>query len=185
MSQTQSISPPSTDTLRYTTVESPIGALLLLGDGRALRGLYMQDGRKPMRIASDWEPDASPFADVTSQLSEYFAGQRTTFDVPLDMRGTPFEQSVWRALQDIQYGETAAYGEVAQRIGQPSAARAVGLANGRNPISVIVPCHRVIGANGTLTGYGGGIERKQLLLELEQGQLCMPVATSAAKRRIL
>jgi methylated-DNA-[protein]-cysteine S-methyltransferase len=165
----------SIDALRYTTIDSPIGELLLLGEDRGLSGLYMQDGRKPARIVNDWERDASAFASTIAQLDEYFDGRRATFDVPLELRGTPFEQRVWRALQDIPYGETASYGKVAQRIGAPSAARAVGLANGRNPIAVIVPCHRVIGANGTLTGYGGGLERKQLLLELEQGQLCMPI----------
>lgn len=157
----------------YTTVESPIGELLLLGDGQALRGLYMQDGRKAMRIAPHWEPAARPFARVIEQLREYFDGSRVTFDIPLVMRGTTFERRVWRALQDIPYGETVSYGALARRIGQPSAPRAIGLANGRNPISVIVPCHRVIGANGALTGYGGGLERKRILLELEKGQACL------------
>ncbi len=154
----------------YTTIDSPIGELLLVGDGRALRGLYMQGGRKPMTIASAWTRDAAPFTAAREQLHEYFSGQRRSFDVPLAMDGTAFERLVWRALQDIPYGTTVSYGEIARRVGQPSAARAVGLANARNPISVIVPCHRVIGANGTLTGYGGGLERKRLLLELENGQ---------------
>jgi methylated-DNA-[protein]-cysteine S-methyltransferase len=155
----------------YTSIDSPIGELLLLGDGHALRGLYMQDGRKPVKIASRWECSEAPFADVREQLREYFAGERTTFDdLPLAMDGAQFERRVWRALQDIPYGETVSYGEIARRVGQPEAARAVGLANGRNPIAVIVPCHRVIGASGALTGYGGGLERKRLLLELEQGQ---------------
>jgi methylated-DNA-[protein]-cysteine S-methyltransferase len=157
-------------TLQYTTIDSPIGELLLLGDGHALRGLYMQEGRKPIRIAPGWEPSTAPFADVRAQLDEYFVGRRTTFDIPFVMDGAPFERQVWRALEDIPYGETVSYGEIARRVGQPSAARAVGLANGRNPIAVIVPCHRVIGADGTLTGYGGGLERKRLLLELEHGQ---------------
>ncbi len=154
----------------YTSIDSPIGELLLLGDGRALYGLYMQDGRKPVRIAPSWQPSTAPAADVQAQLSEYFAGERVTFDVPLVMRGAPFERRVWDALREVPYGETVSYGEIARRVGQPSAARAVGLANGRNPIAVIVPCHRVIGADGTLTGYGGGLERKRLLLELESGQ---------------
>ncbi len=157
-------------TLLYTTQDSPIGELLLLGDGHALRGLYMQDAPKPKRIDPAWKRSTTPFADVRAQLREYFAGRRIEFDVPLAMDGTPFERRVWSALRDIPYGETVSYGEVAHRVGQPSAARAVGLANGRNPIAVIVPCHRVIGANGTLTGYGGGLERKRLLLELEHGQ---------------
>ncbi len=154
----------------YTTMDSPIGELLLFGDGQALHGLYMQEGRKPVRIAPRWKRSPALFADVQTQLQEYFAGKRTMFDTPLVMNGSQFERAVWRALQDIPYGETVSYGEIARRIGQPAAARAVGLANGRNPIAVIVPCHRVIGANGSLTGYGGGLERKRLLLELERGQ---------------
>jgi methylated-DNA-[protein]-cysteine S-methyltransferase len=159
--------------MMYTTIASPIGELLLLGDDRALRGLYMQDGRRPVTIAPGWERSARSFATVTAQLGDYFEGRRFVFDVPLLMHGAPFERRVWRALQEIPYGETVSYGEIARRLGQPSAARAVGLANGRNPIAVIVPCHRVIGANGALTGYGGGLERKRLLLELETGQTCL------------
>jgi methylated-DNA-[protein]-cysteine S-methyltransferase len=156
-----------TDKLLYTRMDSPIGELLLLGDGHALHGLYMQAGRKPTSIAPDWELTPAAFLDVRTQLTEYFAGMRTSFEVPLVMDGAPFQRRVWRALQDIAYGETISYGELARRIGHPSAARAVGMANGRNPLAVIVPCHRVIGADGTLTGYGGGIERKRLLLDLE------------------
>jgi methylated-DNA-[protein]-cysteine S-methyltransferase len=160
----------TTQTL-YTTIDSPIGELLLLSDdGRSLSGLYMQDGRKPRTIGADWVSSSAPFAEVKRQLEEYFAGARTSFDVPLAPRGAPFEREVWHALEEIPYGETVSYGEIAHRVGQPTAARAVGLANGRNPISVIVPCHRVIGADGSLTGYGGGLERKRLLLELESGQ---------------
>ncbi len=166
----QMTQPATAAMLRYTTVSSPIGELLLLGDGEALHGLYMQDGRKPTRIAASWERSAAPFAEVREQLQEYFAGERTSFEVALAPRGAKFELRVWRALQEIPYGETASYGEIARRVGQPQAARAVGLANGRNPIAVIVPCHRVIGADGSLTGYGGGLERKRLLLELESGQ---------------
>jgi methylated-DNA-[protein]-cysteine S-methyltransferase len=154
-------------TLHYTKMDSPIGELLLLGDGSALHGLYMQEGRKPTAIAPSWELMPEAFPGIRTQLNEYFAGERRDFDVPLAMEGSPFQLRVWRALQDIGYGETISYGELARRIDQPSAARAVGLANGCNPISVIVPCHRVIGANGTLTGYGGGIERKRVLLDLE------------------
>lgn len=158
------------DRLVYTTMDSPIGELLLLGDGRALHGLYMQQGRKPVRISPRWERSQGALADVRAQMQEYFAGERTAFDTPLVMHGSEFEQRVWSALREIPYGETVSYGEIARRVGQPSAARAVGMANGRNPIAVIVPCHRVIGADGTLTGYGGGLERKRLLLELERGQ---------------
>lgn len=159
----------TTQTL-YTTMDSPIGELLLVGDGDTLSGLYMQDGRKPKRIAADWSESDAPFADVRRQLEEYFAGERTTFEVKLAAEGAPFEREVWHALEEIPYGETVSYGEIARRVGQPTAARAVGTANGRNPIAVIVPCHRVIGADGSLTGYGGGLERKRLLLELERGQ---------------
>jgi len=151
----------------YTTVSSPIGELLLLGDGGALHGLYMQEAPRAMALDPRWRADRGAFADVGRQLAEYFAGDRTAFDVPLALAGTPFQRAVWRGLRDIRYGETVSYGDLARRIDRPSAVRAVGLANGRNPISVIVPCHRVIGADGTLTGYGGGIERKRLLLELE------------------
>jgi methylated-DNA-[protein]-cysteine S-methyltransferase len=154
----------------YTTLDSPIGELLLLGDGRALHGLYMQEGRKPIAIAPSWVRSPEAFADVGEQLGEYFDAGRRSFDVTLVMEGTPFQRRVWEALQEIGYGETMSYGELARSIGQPSAARAVGLANGCNPIGVIVPCHRVIGANGTLTGYGGGIERKRLLLDLERAR---------------
>jgi methylated-DNA-[protein]-cysteine S-methyltransferase len=166
----------------YTTLESPIGELLLLGDGRTLRGLYMQRGRRPIDVDPRWKRAAEPFAGVQLQLREYFAGERTEFDTPLTLDGSAFEQRVWQALREIPYGETISYGEIARRIGQPSAARAVGLANARNPIAVIVPCHRVIGANGTLTGYGGGLERKRLLLELESGQARLaPTALASAR----
>jgi methylated-DNA-[protein]-cysteine S-methyltransferase len=167
---TATAAPTATKRIFFTTMASPIGELLLVGDGETLSGLYMQDGRKPKRVASDWSEAAAPFADVKTQLEEYFAGTRTTFAVPLSPQGAPFEREVWRALEEIPYGETVSYGEIARRVGQPGAARAVGTANGRNPIAVIVPCHRVIGADGSLTGYGGGLERKRLLLELERGQ---------------
>jgi methylated-DNA-[protein]-cysteine S-methyltransferase len=155
----------------YTTIESPIGELLAVGDGRALHGLYMQEGRTAIVVPTGWEEAGEPFADVRAQLADYFAGDRQVFDLPLTMTGSPFQRRVWRALQDIPYGETISYGELAGRIGVPSAARAVGVANGHNPVCVIVPCHRVIGADGSLTGYGGGLERKRLLLELEAGVL--------------
>jgi methylated-DNA-[protein]-cysteine S-methyltransferase len=155
----------------YTSLESPIGELLAVGDSRALRGLYMQEGRTAIAVRAGWEATDEPFAEARAQLAEYFAGQRRAFDLPLAMAGSPFQRRVWRALQDIPYGETISYGELARRIGVPSASRAVGVANGRNPVSVIVPCHRVIGADGSLTGYGGGLARKRLLLELEAGVL--------------
>ncbi len=162
----------------YTTLDSPIGELLLAGDGNALQHLSMQGGRRPLRLGAGWIRDDAAFANVAAQLSEYFGGARRAFDVPLALNGNPFEQRVWAELLTIPYGETASYGEIARRIGSPDAARAVGLANGRNPVAVIVPCHRVIGANGTLTGYGGGLERKRLLLDLESGVL--PLVGAAA-----
>jgi methylated-DNA-[protein]-cysteine S-methyltransferase len=153
--------------LRYTTIDSPVGELLLLGDGRALRGLFMQQGRTGVTTHRHWARDDAAFDAVRAQLDEYFDCRRAAFDLPLDPHGTRFQRLVWRALQEIPYGETVTYGELARRLGRPSASRAVGAANGHNPISVIVPCHRVVGGDGTLTGYGGGIERKRFLLELE------------------
>lgn len=160
-----------TEATLYTTTDSPIGQLLLVGDEEALHGLYMQDGRRPLRIADAWQSADEPFAGVRRQLGEYFGGDRVAFDLPLAPRGSAFERRVWRALVDIPYGETTSYGELAGRVGRPGAARAVGAANGRNPISIVVPCHRVIGADGSLTGYGGGLDRKRFLLELERGTL--------------
>jgi methylated-DNA-[protein]-cysteine S-methyltransferase len=160
----------------YTIVDSPIGELLLVGDGERLHCLSMQGGRRPVAIDPRWERDDSAFAEVRSQLTEYFDGRRREFDVPLGLVGNEFELRVWEALCRIPYGETVSYGEIAREIGAPSAARAVGLANGRNPVAVIVPCHRVIGADGGLTGYGGGLERKRLLLDLESGVLPLTAA---------
>jgi len=157
----------------YTTVDSPLDELLLAGDGRALHGLYMQEGRTAITVPRDWARDDEAFADVREQLDEYFAGGRTEFDLPLAMDGSPFQRSVWQALRDIPYGETISYGELARRVGPPATPRNVGATNGRNPIAVIVPCHRVIGADGSLTGYGGGLERKRLLLDLEAGVLAL------------
>jgi methylated-DNA-[protein]-cysteine S-methyltransferase len=157
----------------YTTFDSPLGELLAVGDGRALHGLYMQAGRTRTAVEPDWETAEQPFADVRAQLAEYFAGRRRGFDIPLVLTGSEFERRAWSALQDIPCGETISYGELARRVGPPATPRNVGSANGRNPIAVIVPCHRVIGADGSLTGYGGGLERKRLLLELEAGVLSL------------
>ncbi len=151
--------------MRYTTIDTPIGELLLAGGEHGLRRLSMS----PFPIRPEWRHDPEMFADAHQQLEQYFAGERHEFDVRLDLAGNGFELSVWKALLAIPYGETASYGQIAGRIGAPSAARAVGLANARNPVAVIVPCHRVIGADGSLTGYGGGLERKRFLLELEAG----------------
>jgi methylated-DNA-[protein]-cysteine S-methyltransferase len=155
----------------YTTIDSPIGELLLLGEGHVLHGLYMQDGLKPLRVRPEWQRDDEAFSDVRAQLGEYWAGERTSFDIKLQLQGGAFQRTVWHALTEIPYGETISYGELARRIGQPDKARAVGTANGANPIAVIVPCHRVIGANGKLVGYGGGLDNKRRLLELESGVL--------------
>jgi methylated-DNA-[protein]-cysteine S-methyltransferase len=156
---------------RYTTIDSPIGELLLGGDAAgALTDLHMQAAPRPFPVPTDWQRDDGALVPAVAQLREYFAGERRAFALPLAPSGSPFERRVWQELLEIPYGETASYGEIARRIGAPSAARAVGLANGRNPIAVVVPCHRVIGANGSLTGYGGGLERKRWLLDLEAGR---------------
>jgi methylated-DNA-[protein]-cysteine S-methyltransferase len=152
----------------HTVMDSPIGPLTLVADDGVLSGLFMEISRYPLSPERAGEPDPGGFDEPVRQLGEYFAGQRTEFDLELSMAGTPFQLRVWKALRDIPYGETESYGELAQRIGRPTGARAVGLANGRNPVSIIVPCHRVIGSSGSLTGYGGGIERKQFLLAFEQ-----------------
>jgi len=152
------------DITLYTQMKSPIGELLLFGAEHALQGLYM-DGRP----RTDWKHADEPFANAKAQLDEYFAGERSAFDLELDLRGSAFQRAVWDALLEIPYGETRSYGEIARRIGRPDRARAVGAANGSNPVSIVVPCHRVIGADGSLTGYGGGLERKRWLLEHEAG----------------
>jgi methylated-DNA-[protein]-cysteine S-methyltransferase len=144
-------------------IDSPLGELQLVGDGQALTQLEMSPRSAPAGAVHD--PEA--FADVSAQLAAYFAGELTEFDVPLAPRGSDFQLSVWQALTRIPYGETATYGEIAAEVGRPDAVRAVGSTNGRNPIAVIIPCHRVIGADGSLVGYGGGLDRKRLLLELE------------------
>jgi methylated-DNA-[protein]-cysteine S-methyltransferase len=151
----------------FTTEQSPIGELTLAGDGDALTGLYMTDHRHRPPLPAGARRDDAAFARAREQLRGYFAGERTEFDLALDPGGTAFQREVWRALLEIPYGETTTYGELARRIGRPGASRAVGLANGRNPISIVVPCHRVIGSSGALTGYGGGMERKRFLLDLE------------------
>ena len=153
----------------FAYVDSPIGRLLLVGDGEALTGLYMDTAGCPLPDTRGWREDAdtAPFPAAALQLGEYFSGTRREFDLPLRLKGTPFQERVWHSLLDIRYGETWSYGELARRIGNPNASRAVGLANGRNPISILVPCHRVIGADGSLTGYGGGLDRKRWLLSHE------------------
>lgn len=159
----------------HTVIESPIGPLTLVADEGALVGVYMEvPGREPAAPTLGEPVSAGPheaervLAAAASQLQAYFDGELTDFALPLALDGTQFQRTVWTALQTIGYGETISYGQLADRIGQPSASRAVGLANGRNPVSIVVPCHRVVGADGSLTGYGGGLDRKRYLLALEQ-----------------
>jgi len=150
----------------YCYQSSPLGPLLLAGDNQGLHLLHM-DAAQPWELPGDWQPAVTQLDDVKRQLDEYFAGKREVFEVRLASLGTAFQQEVWHALQRIPYGTTCSYGDLAEQIGRPRAVRAVGTANGANPIAIIVPCHRVIGSNGALTGYAGGVERKQMLLELE------------------
>ncbi|MCV7088573.1 methylated-DNA--[protein]-cysteine S-methyltransferase [Mycobacterium interjectum] len=153
--------------ISYRTIESPIGLLTLAGRSPVLTNLRMVDQTyEPNRAG--WSPDARAFDAAVEQLGAYFAGELTDFDIELELRGTEFQRRVWRALLTIPYGETRSYGEIAEQIGAPGSARAVGWANGHNPIAIVVPCHRVIGAGGSLTGYGGGLDRKRTLLDLEK-----------------
>lgn len=153
----------------YDIVNSPVGRIALTGDERALSGLYLLDaGERSAAVRPEWTPRAGLLPAVAAQLAEYFAGTRRSFDLPLAPRGTPFQLAVWAELTRIPYGSTVSYGDIAAALGKsPVASRAVGLANGRNPISVIVPCHRVIGADGSLTGYGWGVDRKEWFLRHE------------------
>lgn len=163
----------------FTQMDSPIGPLTLRGTDRGLTGIYMEEHRHgPAELQRrGWIPDDSRFAEARTQLEEYFAGTRQLFTLAIDraaLGGTDFQRRVWAGLEQIPYGLTISYGELARRIEQPAAVRAVGLANGRNPLSIVVPCHRVIGANGKLTGYGGGMDRKRWLLELEKASASGP-----------
>jgi len=155
-----------------TVMDSPVGALTLVAEDGAIVCLYMDLQRHRPDDDALGVPEANgrsaePFKAAADQLDAYFAGELTTFDLPLAPRGSEFQQRVWAALREIPYGETESYGELAERIGSPGAARAVGLANGKNPIGIVIPCHRVVGSNGSLTGYGGGLDRKKQLLDLE------------------
>jgi methylated-DNA-[protein]-cysteine S-methyltransferase len=152
----------------HTVVDSPVGPLTLVALNGTLTGLYMHEQRHRPPEETFGEPDTMPFAEAARQLKAYFAGDRTDFDLPLTLVGTPFQRRVWAALQDVPYGATVTYGQLADRIRQPTAARAVGLANGKNPIGIIVPCHRIIGSTGNLTGYGGGLATKEYLLAHER-----------------
>jgi methylated-DNA-[protein]-cysteine S-methyltransferase len=173
----------------HTVIDSPVGRLTLVAANGALAGLYMEQQRHRPLEETFGEPDGDgePFTEVAAQLTEYFAGQRRDFDLPLAFSGTPFQQRVWTALREVPYGETVSYGQLAGILGRPTAARAVGLANGKNPIGIIVPCHRVVGSTGDLTGYGGGLERKRYLLDFERGDALFSRAvgtSSAADGRI-
>lgn len=151
-------------------IESPLGVLTALQRDGALVGLYMTQQRHAPAPQPNWIPTNEPFAELRHQLAEYFRGQRTSFELMLAPQGSPFQNKVWQLLLQIPYGETRSYGQLAEQLGQPGAARAVGLANGRNPIGIVIPCHRVVGSQGALTGYGGGLARKRWLLAHEQGE---------------
>ncbi|SRR5258708_11374537 len=155
----------------YTQIPSPIGPLLLVGDDSGLCQLVFSENGRSAPPTPDWKQDAAALDEPVRQLHAYFAGELETFDLPLAPDGTQFQQRVWNELSKIPYGQTISYGELARRIGNPSASRAVGLANGSNPIPIVIPCHRVIGSNGKLTGYGGGLPIKEKLLALERRQL--------------
>ncbi len=154
-------------------MQSPVGPLLLAGDDASLHAVEFVNGRKPPRLNPAWKKDSKPFVEAVCQLLAYFSGELKDFNLPLAPQGTQFQLAVWEKLCDIPYGETISYGELAKRIGNPNASRAVGLANGSNPIPIIIPCHRVIGSNGKLTGYGGGLPIKEKLLALERKQLTL------------
>lgn len=161
------------NSVRYTWFESPIGPLLLAGTELGLKLVSFAEGRRAKAVDPGWREDAAIFAEVMEQLFSYFAGKRTAFDLPLELEGTGFQKRVWTELRTIPYGETISYKELAERIGSPSAVRAVGAANGANPVPIIIPCHRVLGNDGGLTGFGGGLPLKRKLLQLERGQLTL------------
>ncbi|MGW5096497.1 methylated-DNA--[protein]-cysteine S-methyltransferase [Streptomyces nodosus] len=152
---------------QHMVIDSPYGPLTLVADDGALCGLYMVGQRHRPPEETFGEPDETPFGEAIEQLRAYFEGELKDFTLELCLAGTPFQRKVWEQLRLIPYGETRSYGELADTLGSPGASRAVGLANGRNPIGIIVPCHRVVGANGSLTGYGGGLDRKKRLLDFE------------------
>lgn len=155
--------------MNYAYLETPIGTLLIAGDEEAVRRIDFPKHGKASTPQRGWtESSRGPVGEAVKQLREYFAGGRAEFDLPLAPEGTAFQRTVWRRLQDIPYGETISYGELAKRVGNPKASRAVGAANGRNPLPIVIPCHRVIGANGKLTGFGGGLPTKEALLALER-----------------
>ena len=155
----------------YSWFDSPVGALLLAGTNSGLKLVSFSAGKRRKGIDNEWSEDNAAFTEVVDQLQSYFAGERRSFDLPLVLEGTDFQKRIWTALQNIPYGETVSYKMLAERVGSPKAVRAVGAANGANPIPIIIPCHRVIGNDGSLTGFGGGLPLKKKLLELESRQL--------------
>jgi methylated-DNA-[protein]-cysteine S-methyltransferase len=157
----------------YTQMKSPVGPLLLAGDADSLRFVSFGSSERCLKPRPDWTEDMSPFSEAMRQLRAYFDGELKEFDLPLTLEGTGFQRRVWTNLLTIPYGETISYAQLAQRIGNPKAVRAVGLANGSNPIPIIIPCHRVIGSNGSLTGFGGGLGTKKKLLALESNQISL------------
>jgi methylated-DNA-[protein]-cysteine S-methyltransferase len=152
----------------YCYYDSPIGRLLLVGTAEVLEELYFANTAAIKNIPEEWREDESTFKGPLRQLNEYFAGKRHDFELEIAPRGTPFQKEVWQELRKIPYGETASYQAIAERLGKPKACRAVGMANGRNPLPIIIPCHRIIGKDGSLTGFGGGLTVKQRLLDLER-----------------
>ena len=168
--------------INFTVMSSPVGELTLTSDGSALTAVYFEAPKYGPTTTNGWIRDDAVLADARRQLEEYFRGERTTFDLALAPSGTDFQRTVWRALSDIPFAATTSYGAIASQIGKPSASRAVGAANGRNPISIIVPCHRVVGSGGDLTGYGGGLDRKRWLLDHEAVVLSKVRAASVAGR---
>ena len=165
----------------YTNFESPMGTMLLAADERGLRLISFALGKRPERPQSGWQQDRAPFVETIRQLRAYFERELKNFDLPLSLEGTEFQLRVWHSLLAIPYGQTISYGQLACRVGNPKGARAVGLANGSNPIPIIVPCHRVIGSNGSLVGYGGGLSNKKALLFLEKQQEFLPFDLSHQK----
>jgi methylated-DNA-[protein]-cysteine S-methyltransferase len=160
--------------MRYDEIESPVGPLLVAADDAGLRLIHFQSGPAPRRPDPGWRRDPAPFRALARQLGEYFAGDRREFDLALAPEGTAFQLATWQGLRTIPYGTTISYAELARRVGKPEAVRAVGAANGANPLPIVVPCHRVIGKDGSLTGFGGGLPLKRALLELEGARCVAP-----------
>lgn len=167
---------------QYCYYQSPFGKLLLIGNDGILEELHFPGAAEQEQIAEDWQHDETVFNEVLQQLAEYFAGNRQEFNLKIVPKGTPFQKRVWQELQKIPFGRTASYGEIAERVGNAKACRAVGMANNKNPIPIIVPCHRVIGKNGSLVGFGGGLDLKRQLLNLENGSSSLfPVSISTGQ----